>query len=146
MSTESGMVDTNVLVYGLFEASDHRDDCLKLFDDVPAAQGNLYITTQVLTELFSVVTSPRRVTKPRAPLEALQAIEEILAMPGILLLPIPADIVPRWMELVRRHPVKGGEIFDLQLAASMLGNGIRRIYTYNRTHFECFPEIEVLEP
>jgi hypothetical protein len=30
--------------------------------------------------------------------------------------------------------------------AAMLGNGVRRIYTFNRTHFEAFPEIEVLTP
>ena len=32
------------------------------------------------------------------------------------------------------------------LAASMLGNGVRRIYTFNRSDFVRFSEVEVLEP
>jgi len=37
-------------------------------------------------------------------------------------------------------------IFDLQLVATMLANGIRRIYTYNRGDFERSTEIDVLTP
>jgi hypothetical protein len=42
--------------------------------------------------------------------------------------------------------VTRGAVFDLQLAATMLGNGVGKIYTVNRSDFEPFEEIEVLEP
>jgi hypothetical protein len=45
-----------------------------------------------------------------------------------------------------RHPATRGKIFDLQLVATMLGNGVRKIYTLNRSDFEPFDEIEVLVP
>lgn len=48
--------------------------------------------------------------------------------------------------LLRRHPVTGGEVFDLQLAAAMLANGITRIYTYNCGDFAGFEELVVSEP
>jgi predicted nucleic acid-binding protein len=32
------------------------------------------------------------------------------------------------------------------LVATMLGNGVRTIYTFNREHFERFDEIDVLTP
>ena len=67
-------------------------------------------------------------------------------MPGLTLLPVPPDVVLRWVELARRHPVTGGAIYDLQLAATMLGNGIHRIYTYNRPDFEPIDGVEVLTP
>ena len=33
-----------------------------------------------------------------------------------------------------------------ELAATLLGNGVSRIYTYDRAHFENFNELEVLVP
>ncbi len=61
-------------------------------------------------------------------------------------MPVPEEAVFRWLELARRKPVTGGMIFDLQLVATMLAHGVRRIYTYNRTDFEPFAELEVLTP
>ncbi len=40
----------------------------------------------------------------------------------------------------------GGEVFDLQLAATMLANGVTHIYTYNIGDFEIFKELTVSEP
>jgi hypothetical protein len=40
----------------------------------------------------------------------------------------------------------GRDVFDLQLVATMLGNGVRRIYTFNAKDFEPFQELEVIVP
>jgi predicted nucleic acid-binding protein len=37
-------------------------------------------------------------------------------------------------------------VFDLQLAATTIENGVRRIYTYNRADFETVEELDVLTP
>jgi predicted nucleic acid-binding protein len=42
--------------------------------------------------------------------------------------------------------VTGGDVFDLQLAATMLANDVPRIYTFNREDFEVFPELAVVTP
>lgn len=52
----------------------------------------------------------------------------------------------RWIELAEKHKVTGADVFDLQLVATMLQNGVRRIYTYNRGDFEVFDELEVVTP
>lgn len=67
-------------------------------------------------------------------------------MPGLRLLPVPEDVVTRWVDLVEQHPTTRGHVFDRQLAATMLGNGVTRIYTYNRPDFELLEGIEVLTP
>jgi len=59
---------------------------------------------------------------------------------------VPTDMVARWIALVRQHPVVGGDLFDIQLIATMLGNGITRIYTFNRDDFVPFSELEVIAP
>jgi predicted nucleic acid-binding protein len=49
-------------------------------------------------------------------------------------------------EFAERHEVTGASVFDLQLAATMIENGVRRIYTYNRADFETVKELDVLTP
>jgi predicted nucleic acid-binding protein len=51
---------------------------------------------------------------------------------------------PCWVALC--HPVARQCVFDVQLVATMLANGVRRIYTFNMKDFELFPEIHVIEP
>lgn len=59
---------------------------------------------------------------------------------------LPIDVVTRWTALIRQHPVKDSDIFDSQLVATMIGNDVSQIYTYNRSDFAKFSEIEVLTP
>ena len=74
------------------------------------------------------------------------AIEHLLLYPGITLLPVPADVVARWMDLVRRSPVTQQRIFDMQLAASILGNGVTRLYTFNPDDFKTITDLELRVP
>jgi hypothetical protein len=48
--------------------------------------------------------------------------------------------------LLRRRPVTGADVFDLQLIATMLANDVSRIYTFNGSDFAAFPELAVLTP
>ncbi len=56
------------------------------------------------------------------------------------------ETIQGWLSLVRREPVRAARVFDLQLAATMLANGVRRVHTFNRSDFERFTELEVLTP
>jgi predicted nucleic acid-binding protein len=78
--------------------------------------------------------------------EALSIISAMLALPGLFVLPTPARAVAGWMQLLQRHPVSGGDVFYLQIAATMQANGIQRIYTFNVDDFKVFPELAVLTP
>jgi len=49
------------------------------------------------------------------------------------------------MRLLRRHPVIGGDIFDLQIIATMQANGIARIYTFNTDDFSAIAKLEVMK-
>jgi predicted nucleic acid-binding protein len=100
----------------------------------------------VLAELYAMITNPRRVSAPFTSDEALAEIEKVRALPGLTLLPVPLDVVDRWVALLRQHPVTGRQVFDAQLVATMLGNGITRLYTFDRADFERFPGLEVLIP
>ena len=146
MSDDLALVDTNVLVYAVHQDSPHHQRSRALLDQAQAGEVQLFITQQTLAEFYAVVTDARRVTVPRQPAEALDAIEHFINMPGVSLLPTPVDMVPRWLGLMRQRPVTRGAVFDVQLVATMLGNGIRKIYTLNDSDFRPFDEVEVLSP
>jgi predicted nucleic acid-binding protein len=82
-----------------------------------------------LCEFYSIVTNARRVQNPRSPAAALAAISSLLAF--LRVLPVPTHTVEELINLLRRRPVSGGDIFDLQNLATMNVNGIQRIYTFN---------------
>jgi len=67
-------------------------------------------------------------------------------MSFLQILPTPAKAVDELLQLARRHPVTGGEIFDLQIVATMKLNGVYRIYTFNTDDFKPFAEIEPFTP
>jgi len=71
-------------------------------------------------------------------------IQNFLAMPGLSLIAQPIDVVGRWCDLLRQRMVSGGDIFDLQLVATMLANGVHQIYTFNGDDFKDFTQIRVL--
>ena len=50
------------------------------------------------------------------------------------------------LNLIGSRPVRSGRIFDVFLAATMLDNGVRRIYTENITDFEAIKGIEAVDP
>jgi uncharacterized protein len=94
--------------------------------------------------LCSKRRATRRVPQPRSPHDALDAISRLLVF--LHALPIPARTVEGWLDLLRRHPVTGADVFDLQIVATMQANGLGRIYTFNAHDFDRFPELAVVTP
>jgi len=146
MSIEPGLVDANILVYAADTGAPQHAASNGLLEAARNPSMVLYLTSQILCEFYSIVTHPRRVAVPYSSAEALEAITALLALPGIRVLPTPASAVAGWMALLRRHPVTGGDVFDLQLVATMQANHIHQIYTFNTRDFALFPELTVMAP
>jgi toxin-antitoxin system PIN domain toxin len=139
-------LDTNVLIYSVYADAEHHRAARSLVDQAKNPDAALCLAPQVLAEFYAVVTNPRRVTEPKSPEVALETMNTFLTLPGITLLSVPLDIVSRLMALLRQHPVIGRKVFDVQLVATLLGNGVRKLHTFNRADFAPFSEIEVLTP
>jgi predicted nucleic acid-binding protein len=144
MSVEPGILDANVLVYALDADAPQHAASRALLEAARDASATLYVTSQILCEFYSIVTNARRVPKPRSSADAVSAISDLLAFLHVL--PVPTGTVEGWLDLLRRHPVTGGDVFDLQIVATMQANGIARIYTYNTGDFEVFSEFSVVTP
>lgn len=144
--TDLTLVDTNVLVFSFYQDRPEHRACAALRDRAQQDDAALCIAPQNVAEFYAVVTNPRRVSAPFTASDALTEIEKLLSLPGLTLLSVPPDAVQRLADLLRRRPVTGHKVYDLQLIASMLGNGVRRIYTHNTSDFTPFAELEVLTP
>jgi predicted nucleic acid-binding protein len=141
---EPGLVDTNVLIYALDADAPQHAVARSLLEAARDGSVVLYVTSQILCEFYSIVTNARRVAKPQTPVDALKALGDLLTFLHVL--PIPATAAQGLMDLLQRHPVSGGDVFDLQIVATMQANGIERIYTFNRGDFEAVSGISVTGP
>ncbi len=144
MSVEPGIVDTNVLVYALDADAPQHAAARSLLEIARDGAAVLYVTSQILCEFYATVTNGRRVANPRSPADALSALADLLTFLHVL--PMPAQVVEGLIGLLRRHPVRGGDVFDLQIIATMQANDVQRIYTYNTDDFAAFPELLVSPP
>src|SRR5512135_2767472 len=144
MTSNLGLVDTNVLIYAVYPAVPQHASSRALIDRARQPGASLCVVPQNLAEFYATVTNPRRVTQAKSTTEALDAIDDLLALPGLTLLAVPPDIVTRLTQLLRQHPVQAQETYDAQLVATMLGNGVTTIYTHNTIDFQGFPGIQVL--
>jgi toxin-antitoxin system PIN domain toxin len=146
MSADYAALDTNVLVYALYADAEHHRPARILLDQAEHDDIGFCLTPQILTEFYAVVTNPRRVTEAKSPGEALDVIDTLLSLPGIILLSVPIDIVAQWTRLLRQYPVTGADVFDVLLAATLRSHGVSRLYTFNRADFERFDDLHVLTP
>ena len=144
MPVEPGMVDTNVLVYALDADAPQHAAARALLEAGRDPASTLYVTPQILGEFYAIVTNPRRVLKPRSSAEAGAAIADLLTYVHVL--PVPTRSIDVWLELLRRNPVTGGDVFDVQIVATMQANGVERIYTFNTGDFAAFGELAVVAP
>ncbi len=146
MPVEPGILDANVLAYAINADAQQHSASRALLDAARDPAITLYVTSQILCEFYSLITNARRVVVVSSPTQALRIISSLLALPGLQVLPTPTRAVAGWMALLQRHPVTGGDVFDLQIVATMQANGVRRIYTFNTADFEVFSELAVSTP
>lgn len=146
MPVDPGVLDANVLAYAS-NADDPRYAVSRaLIEEARDPTTTLYVTPQIISEFYSVITNPRRVAVPSSPAVAVQVISALLALPGIAVLPITARAVTALLDLLRRRAVTGQDVFDLQIVATMKANNVQRIYTFNAADFHAFPELTVTVP
>ena len=69
-------------------------------------------------------TNVRRLPKAVSAAEAVRILSTILALAGLQILPMPSQVVAGWIHLLGRHAVEGAGVFDLQIIATMLANGV----------------------
>jgi uncharacterized protein len=139
------LLDTNVLVHAAGAQSVRHAKAKEVRDQAVAGEFEACIATQILTEFYAVITDPRRFQPALTPSQAQRELRIYLSSPLKLILP-KETTVTRMLNLLGSRSVKAGRIFDIFLAATMLDNGVQRIYTENVSDFQGIAGIDAINP
>ena len=139
------LLDTNILVHATGAQSRQHTNAKKLRDEAAGGQFEACIAAQILTEFYAVITDPRRFQPVLTPSQAQRELRTYLSSTLKLILP-KETTVTRMLNLLGSRSVKAGRIFDIFLAATMLDNGVQRIYTENITDFQEITGIDAINP
>jgi len=146
MPLEPGVIDANILIYAVNTDAPQHAVSRRLLEAALEPTVTLYVTPQILCEFYSVITNPKRIATAFTAAQATQIIIDLLELPGLRILATPAQAALKLTELLKRHPVTGAGIFDLQIVATMQANNVLRVYTFNSADFQIFPDLQVIAP
>jgi uncharacterized protein len=140
------VVDTNILVYGASEQSEHHGLCLTLLTEWREQSGAWFLTWGIVYEFLRVVTHPRVLREPRHIRDAWDFIEALLESPGLIMLTETTRHADIAHEVTTSIPgLAGNVLHDTHTAILMREHGVRRIYTRD-TDFHRFPFLEPIDP
>lgn len=141
------LIDTSVLLYAAHEDCREHDAAINLLKKFVDGTDPWHLTWQNIFEFVRSVTHPRGSRK--VPLyidEAMNVVRKLLATQSLQLIhpgPRHFDI---FADLTGRTPgIRGNGVLDARLAAIMIENGVRRIYTADEG-FTRFRDIDVVNP
>jgi predicted nucleic acid-binding protein len=145
MTKESKRVffDTNVLIYETFEDFDgekHQDVCreLKYLSD---NNFKVYISSQVMREFLVISTNDKIFEKPLDIEEALSKLDEYKENFEVL---YDSQVsMSELKRLVLKYRISKGDIYDVNIVATMVVNQLEEIYTFNNKDFRFFEEIKL---
>jgi predicted nucleic acid-binding protein len=139
------LLDTNILVHAAGIKSPRHARAKELRDRAASGEIEGCIAAQVLAEFYAIMTDPRRFQPPLAPAHVRRDLQSYLSSRLWLILP-KETTVSRMLDLLGPRLARGGKIFDLFLAATMLDNGVGTIYTENVRDFEGLDGVEAINP
>lgn len=147
MTTSSEIfLDTNLLVYYTFKDFEpvKHEESRKVIDKLRETNTRVTITTQNLREFYAVVTGKKYFKSPLTPKAAG---EQILIFSSVFnVADITQDVIFRLIPLAEKYKVKGRQIYDTTIVATMLHLGAGTVLTYNKKDFIKFREIRTIEP
>ncbi len=138
------MLDSNILVYAADSISPYHKESMKFRDQGAKGEVAACLCTTVLNEFHAIVTDPNRVENP---LTYQQALKELNQYRKAFVIYYPTEeVLDELTNLLKKHEITSQKVFDSFIVATMLANGIKKIYTANQNDFEKFEEIEVDGP
>lgn len=139
-------LDTNILVHYTFkdfEPTKHNE-CRKVIELLRTTKIQMNISTQVLREFYAVVTRKRYF---KSPLEPKAAKDQILYFSSVFnVAGITTDVISRLIPLIEKYEIKGQDIHDATVVATMLDIGNDILLSYNKNDFSDFQEIKTIDP
>ncbi len=144
MAADPVFIDTNVLVAAAVDLHPSHGVSAAYLARLAAEGGAACISGQVCREFLVALT--------RAPVEGRSfTVDEALsvldkARESFVVLDEDETVLRDFLELVRRHDVKGKKLHDANIVATMRAHGVGRLATLNASDFQRFEHEIAVEP
>jgi predicted nucleic acid-binding protein len=140
------LLDTNILVHAYNKSSSNQKQASNIIKRAMKGEIEVYLTAQVLYELFAVVTNPKRVEKPLPFKEAADLCLDLWECSEIEKV-YPSGVAPvEVFKLIKSFKLSRAEIFDCNLAVIAKENGVDTIYTENVNDFKYYSFVKIVNP
>jgi uncharacterized protein len=142
----SGVVDTNLLLYGANADADEHGAARAFLNAIGSSPDPWYLTDGIVYEFLRVATHPKVFPTPLTWREGLRFLQPFLDGDNIHVLHATTGHWPLLAEVLGGlSHVSGNLFFDVRTAVLMREHGLRRIYTTD-TDFLQFEALEVVNP
>ena len=141
----SFLMDTNILVRGASETDPQHDIAVEAVESLTKKRQNLCLLPQNIIEFCNVATRPA--DKNGLGLTVKETLERVADFERVFkLLPEDKAIFARWKILVEKHEVKGKNVHDARIAASIQFHQIEHLLTFNVDDFKRFDGFNIVHP
>ncbi len=138
MAAEPVFLDTNVLVAASVDAHPSHVAAVALLDRLASEEAPLVISPQICREFLVVLTRQPVEGRTFSTEEALAALDGWRSAATVM--EEDEGVLAELLALVRRFQVKGKQIHDANLVATMRANAIGRLATLNSADFQRFED------
>jgi predicted nucleic acid-binding protein len=139
------LLDTNILLR-MSKSDDPHHPMIRAALRALVAQGTrLCFTSQILGEFWNASTRPRDRNGLGLSTAEMDRIARVIER-DFEFLPDSRDVHDRWRRLLVAHDVKGVQVHDARLAASMYVHGVTQLLTVNVRDFQRFEGLRAIHP
>ncbi len=138
MAADPVFIDTNVLIAATVKTHPSHATAVALLARLVADQAPLAISTQICREFLSVLTRQPVEGRTFAVDEALAALARWRSSCAVL--DDDQAVLAELLDLVRRQGVKGKQVHDANVVATMRANAIVRLATFNVGDFQRYED------
>jgi predicted nucleic acid-binding protein len=140
------LVDTNVFLRIVPKADPDRQIALTALRKLIGKNEELYYTTQVLAEFWTVCTRPTTARggyglTPAKTERKAQMIERYCQF-----IPETVAVHQEWRRLIAAQAITGVQVHDTRFVATMNAYGITHLLTFEKGNFTRFPGITIVSP
>jgi predicted nucleic acid-binding protein len=143
--TDAWLLDSNILLRMSKSDDPHHPMISGALRILVAQDARLCFTSQTLGEFWNASTRPLDKNGLGLSVEEADRIAHVIER-DFDLLPDSRDVHDRWRHLLVVHKVKGVQVHDTRLAASMYVHGVKHLLTVNVRDFQRFPLIRAVHP
>ena len=137
-------LDTNILVYAHHTGYREHHRAQTVILEAAGNAGGFGLPFPCLAEFWTVVTHPASSGRPSRPREARAFLANLIAAGARVLYP-SSGAAERVVKLAVDLDIRGGRIFDLQIAETCLTAGAREVWTHDQ-NFLAVPGLKILDP